>query len=192
MLFSFLCLNSVCGQNWNFSKEKDGIKLFTGLYPGERIKSYRGIAVINAEPSRTFAVLEDVYHTDWWDKNISVIRVLSYERNKSARYYLVYDLPWPVIDRDLCVDVSVVFTITSKTGTIIARPSPNCIPTNSDQVRITAYRQSWEVKPAENGKTLVILEGFVDPGGSIPDWISNMLIIDAPYKIIRDLKKKLE
>lgn len=187
-----LILQSVVGQNWNFSKEKDGIRLFTGQYPGEKIKSYRGITVINADPQRVFSVLEDVYHTDWWDKNISLIRVLSYEKTKSARYYLVYDLPWPVTDRDLCVDVSVVFNTLTNSGMIIARPSEGCMPKNSDKVRITAYRQSWEVKPADNGKTYVVLEGFVDPAGSVPDWLSNMLIVDAPYKIIRDLKKKFK
>jgi hypothetical protein len=40
--------------------------------------------------------------------------------------------------------------------------------------------------------THVVLEGFVDPAGSIPDWISNMLITDSPIKVISGIKERLE
>jgi hypothetical protein len=32
----------------------------------------------------------------------------------------------------------------------------------------------------------------VDPAGSIPDWISNMVIVDSPYKVMSELKHRLE
>ena len=81
-------------------------------------------------------MIEDVNNTDWWDKNISQIKVLNYEKNKKARYYLIYDLPWPVIDRDLCVDVSVDYNPETGAGKITALPLPGLIPENKSMVRI--------------------------------------------------------
>ncbi|MCK7521462.1 MAG: hypothetical protein MZV64_29130 [Ignavibacteriales bacterium] len=50
------------------------------------------------------------------------------------------------------------------------------IPERNGMVRIKDYWQSWIIKPIDKDMTHVILEGFVDPAGTIPDWISNFLI----------------
>ncbi len=36
--------------------------------------------------------------------------------------------------------------------------------------------------------THIVLDGYVDPAGTIPNWISNMLITEAPIKAINGLK----
>jgi hypothetical protein len=179
-------------QSWNFIKEKDGIKIYTRKEPGKTIKSYKGIAVIKAPAEKVFALLENVNNTDWWDKNFNQIRVLKYEKNRMAQYYLVYDLPWPVSDRDLCVSVTV--TIDSLTGVrrITAVPLPGVIPEKKDLIRIRNYQQSWTVKPAGKGLSLVILEGYLDPAGTIADWLTNMLIVDSPLKVIGGVKERMK
>ena len=83
-------------QSWNFIKEKDSIKIYTRIESGKSLKSYRGITTINAPVEKIFAVMEDINNTDWWDKNLTQIKVLLYEKDKRARYYLVYELPSPV------------------------------------------------------------------------------------------------
>jgi len=101
--FATLVLSStMAAQSWDLIKEKDGIKIYTRREVGKSLKSYKGVADINAPAEVVFALIEDVNNTDWWDKNFNRIKVLQYEKNKRAQYYLIYDLPWPVIDRDLC------------------------------------------------------------------------------------------
>jgi len=56
-------------------------------------------------------------------------------------------------------------------------------------VRIKDYRQTWTIIPAGKEMTHIVLEGFVDPAGTIPNWISNMLIIESPTKAISGLKE---
>lgn len=183
----------MAAQSWDFIKEKDGVKIYTHKEAGKSPKSFRGVAEINAPAEKVFALMEDINNTDWWDKNITQIKVLLYEKNKRAQYYLVYDLPWPVTDRDLCVDV--LITIDSVTGErkINAVSLNGVIPERNDMVRIKDYRQTWTIMPAGKEMTHLELEGFVDPAGSVPNWISNMLIIDSPFKSIdnvRELMKK--
>jgi hypothetical protein len=179
-------------QSWEFVKEKNGIKIYTRTKAGEALKSYKGITVIHAPAEKVFALIEDVNNTDWWDKNLTQIKVLRYEKYKHAKYYLVYDLPWPVTDRDLCVDVMVTVDPVTGIGRISASPLPGVIPERDDMIRIKNYRQTWTVTPAGKDSSLVVLEGYVDPAGTIPEWVINMLITDSPVKIINGIKIRME
>jgi hypothetical protein len=179
-------------QSWDFVKEKDGIRIYTRKEPGKTIKSYKGVADIHAPAGRVFALIENVNNTEWWDKNFNQIRVLQYKKFTMAQYYLVYDLPWPVTDRDLCVDVATTWNPVTGEGTITATPLPGIIPEHGEMVRIKAYRQTWTVKPKGSDWSHVVLEGYLDPAGTIPDWVTNMIINDSPVKVITELKKRLE
>jgi hypothetical protein len=182
----------ILAQSWEFAKEKDGIKIYTRKDAGKSLKSYKGVTDIKAPAEKVFALLEDVNHTDWWDKNLSQIKVILYEKYKRAKYYLVYDLPWPITDRDLMVDVTASFDPVTGSGTITAVPLPDAVPECKDLIRIKEYRQSWMVKPAGKDLTNVVLEGYVDPAGSIADWLINMLIVDSPFKIMSGVKQRME
>jgi hypothetical protein len=135
--------------------------------------------------------MEDFNNTDWWDKNLTQIRLLLYEKDKRAQFYMVYDLPWPVKDRDLCVDVTITIDPESGERKITIVSVNGVIPERNDKVRIKDYRQTWTIEPAGKGMTHVVLDGFIDPAGSIPDRIYNMLIIDLPVKAISGLKDEM-
>jgi hypothetical protein len=190
--FTLMLSCSMAAQSWDFIKEKDGIKIYTRKEAGKSLKSYKGVTDINAPAEKVFALLEDVNNTDWWDKNLTQIKVLFYEKGKKAQYYLVYDLPWPVIDRDLCVDVTITFDPVSGERKISAVSLNGVIPEHNDMVRIKNYWQTWSVIPAGKEITHVVLEGSVDPAGRIPDWISNIVIIESPFKAISGVKERME
>jgi hypothetical protein len=190
MILALSC--SVIAQSWNFIKEKDGVKLYTQKETGKSLKSYKGVADIKAPADKVFAMIEDVNHTEWWDKNLNQIRVMLYEKNKRARYYLIYNLPWPVTDRDLCVDVKVTIDPVTGESKLTASPLPGLVPARADMIRITEYRQTWTVRPAGKNQAHVELEGFVDPAGSIPDWICNMIIVDSPLKAMSEIRRRME
>jgi hypothetical protein len=195
ILISFLTLINSCSivaQTWYFVKEKDSIKTYIRKESGRSLRSYKGITDIHAPAEKVFELIENVNNTDWWDKNFSKIKVLHYEKNKSAQYYLVYDLPWPVIDRDLCVDVTVKIDPLTGVSVITANPLTGVIPNRHDMIRIKDYHQTWTIIPVSKELTHVILEGYIDPAGTIPNWISNMLIIDSPIKVISGVKNRLE
>lgn len=187
-----LMSGSLAAQSWNLVKEKNGVQIYTRKEDGKTLKSYKGTAVIKAPAARIFSMIEDVNHTDWWDKNINQIKVLHYEKNKRAKYYLLYDLPWPVTDRDLYVDVTASFDTLTGVYKVTAKPLGVTGTEKHGIIRIKEYWQTWTIKSAGKELSLVTLEGHVDPAGSIPDWISNMVIVDSPMKIINDVKQRME
>jgi hypothetical protein len=192
MFFSTLILPcSMAAQSWNFIKEKDGIKIYTRVENGKSLKSYRGVTDINAPAEKIYTILEDINNIDWWDKDLTDIKVLLYEKDRRVKYYMVYKSPWPVKDRDLCVDVTITIDPVTIERRINAVALNGIIPERKNMVRIKDYRQTWTIIPAGIEMTHVVLEGFVDPAGIIPVWFSNKLIIESPIKAISGLKERM-
>lgn len=183
---------SMAAQSWDFIKEKDGIKIYTRIETGKTLKSYRAVTEINAPAEKIFTLMEDINNTDWWDKKLTQIKVLLYEKNRRAQYYMVYELPWPVTDRDLCVDVSITTDQMIGEYKINAVALNGVLPERDDRIRIKDYLQTWTITPAGKDLTYIVLEGYVDPAGTIPKWISNMLIIESPIKAISGLRDAME
>lgn len=192
ILFSLVFSGSLGAQSWNFIKERDGIKIYTRKDPGSSLKSFKGVTDIHASVEKVFNLIGNVKNLDWWDKNLREINVLYFEKEKRSQYYLVYDSPWPVTDRDLCVDATITTDPVTGTRTIYSVPLLNMVPENHKYVRIKDYWQSWVLTPVGKDLVHVVLEGYVDPAGSVPDWIYNMVITDTPLKIIRGIKQRLE
>lgn len=195
-VYLFLLIQALTGsliaQAWNLVKEKEGIKVYTRQEPGRTLKGFKGEGLIQAPAEKIFSLIEDINHTDWWDPSLSEIKVLSYEKNKRARYYLVYDTPWPVTDRDLCVDVTVTMDVVKHVYSVAAVSVSNVVAERNDRVRIKEYRQSWRITSVGANTANVILEGYVDPAGNIPSWLSNMVVTESPMNAIRGVKQRME
>ena len=196
MLLGFLAVVNfsveIQAQKWDFIKEKEGIKIYTRKEPGNVLKSFRGEVDLHTGMDKVCNLIGNVKNVDWWDKNLREINVLLYEKDKHIQYYLVYGAPWPVTDRDLCVDATITTDPVTGIRTIYSVPLFNVIPENPEYVRIKNYWQKWVIQDMQNGTIHVYLEGYVDPAGSVPNWIYNMVITDTPLKIMRGIKQRLE
>jgi hypothetical protein len=131
-------------------------------------------------------------NVDWWADDISEIKILLYEKGKHVQYYLVYDVSWPITDRDLAVDAFITTDPVTGVRTVEAKPLPNVVPERTDRIRIKKYWQNWTITPKPDGTIHIVLEGFVDPGGSIPAWLYNMVITETPMKVIKSVKTHTE
>jgi len=192
----FLVLNIISeaasAQSWEFSKEKDGIKIYIRKEPGKTIKSFKGVTDIHAPAEKIYTLIEDANHTDWWDKGITQVKVLLYEKDRRAQFYMVYDLPWPITDRDLCVDATVFIDKATGVSRITSVSAPALAPAEEDPIRIRDYRQTWTITPTGKESAHVELEGYADPAGSVPDWLTNMLLTDSPLKTIGEVRRRVE
>lgn len=189
-IVNIFLLNHAKAQNWTFIKEVDGIKIFTQNEFGSSLKSYRGETDINASMEKVCALLGTAKNLDWWSEDVTNIKILEYKDQKFIQYYFIYDMPWPVTDRDLVVESIIKMDTATGIYTVSSKPLLKKIPVNTELVRINKYRQKWTVQPQGNGKVHVILEGLIDPGGNLPAWVLNMLITEMPLKTIRLLRER--
>jgi len=184
--------SSLFGQTWEFVKEKDGVKIYSRQEPGRNLKSFKGVTEIKESAEKVFARIEDVNHTEWWDKNLSQIKVLLYEKNKRAQYHIVYATPWPIKSRDLYADVTVNINQVTGERKISAVPLIGAPPQSKEFIRIKDYRQEWTVIPVNNYLTHVELEFYVDPDDKLPEWLLNMVFIESPVNTIKGLIQQIE
>jgi hypothetical protein len=192
LLVCFSASGDILSQNWKFVKEKYGIKVYTAIETSSSLKMFRGVADLKTSVDKVFAIVGNVRSTDNWDKSIKELRVLSSDAGREFSYYLIYSIPWPLQNRDLCVEATISHD--SATGDVIiyARSRPQLVPENSDLVRIRNYWQKWIIHPLDKDHIRLILEGFADPGGNIPSWLYNMVITDTPINMIHDIRLRVE
>jgi len=181
---------SVVAQSWNFVKEQDGIKIYTRKELHSSLKSYKGEAIFHASMEKVCMLLGTANNFDWWDKGFSTIKVLYYKNQKIIQYYFIYDMPWPVADRDLTVESVIKMDTASGKYTVSSRPIMKAVSQNPDLVHITNYWQIWTVQVADKEHLHVTLEGAIDPGGNIPSWLYNLLVTEMPLKTIQSLRDR--
>ena len=184
--------SALSAQTWNCIKEKEGIKIYTRTPDHSNFKCFKGETVFHTTMEKLSRYIGNVENVDWWDKNVKEIKVLTFEPDKLVRYYLVYDVPWPMNDRDLCVEAKITVDPITGEKTVSAKPLPDAVPERKGIVRIRNYWQKWTLKPTGNNTIQAVLEGFVDPGGNVPSWLYNMVIVDTPLKVMRGIKKLVE
>ena len=177
-------------QNWEFVKEKEGIRLYVAKAGTSGVKSFRGEVTFRGDFSGIISMIGNPSNLAWWGDDVKQIEVLEYIPGERIRYYFVYDVPWPFSDRDLVADVKLGEDPVTGIRTVFSKPLKNRIPEHPDLVRVTDFWQKWTLRPLAEGMISVTLEGFIDPAGSVPAWLYNMVIIDKPYYLLRQVRER--
>jgi hypothetical protein len=189
-LFSLIFSCNLRGQSWEYVKEKDGIKLYTRNELNSTFKAFKGEVIFKANIEKVNLLVGDADNLDWWDKDIVFIKVLDFKRNNYIQYYIIYDLPGPLSNRDLALDARISIDPVTGVRTVVAKPLLNVVPEKKDLVRIKKYWQKWTIQPLDKGYVRVTLEGFVDPNGNVPAWIHNMVVPEMPLKALQALRER--
>jgi hypothetical protein len=109
--------------------------------------------------------------------------------SETERYVYSYNnIPWPVSDRDALAHVTWQQDPADLTVTMLAVPTDGILAETKKAVRIIDGVTSWTFKPLSDGQVHVISEAHIDPRGPVPAWLTNMLLIDAPFETMISLR----
>lgn len=189
-LWSFT--NNVKSTDWLLRKDKEGIKIFTREASNTNIKEVKAVLMINASVSKITAAIVDVENYSNWMENIMNPKIL--EKVNENDYYLYYEVeaPWPTDNRDIVNHTVITYDQTNNLTLVTSVTAPDYIEEKENTVRITLSEGSWELKELSENKVEITHRLLVSPGGSIPDWIINMFIVNHPYEMHLNLRKMLE
>ena len=73
-----------------------------------------------------------------------------------------------------------------------AKRSEKLVAKTSSAIRIINAFSQWHFTPLDDGKVMVESFAHIDPNGSTPAWITNMLLVDSPYKTMINMRKIIE
>jgi hypothetical protein len=188
-----VCLGSVPASaedasGWQRVRERDGIVSYRRERPGQALAAVRARATFDADLWTVLAVLEDVDRASEWTANCLEMRKL---RGVSHRDMLVYartDVPWPVRDRDVVTRVTT--TILSLSQVVVEIHAVHHLPEHSGVVRIPALDARYAFHLRSDGKVEVEYMIEVDPGGTLPDWVKNLVGRDLAHETLGRLRTR--
>ena len=69
---------------------------------------------------------------------------------------------------------------------------PDYIPEVQGEIRVPELAGLWKLSPRGDGRTEGIYEMRGEPGGSVPSWLANSFVVDAPLETLRTLRAVAE
>lgn len=190
LIIGCLLLLPLFQDEWELRKEKDGIKVFTMESESSPIKSFKAEANFKTTPDRLLKVLKDLpNYPKWIDKCESGI-VIEYINDDDYYIHTKIRMPFPVEDRDLVQHV-VIDRNHSKGIYVEIESSPEYISEEESYIRMPYAAGYWLLIPIDEDSTSVEMVSTNDPGGSIPKWIVNAMIVGTPFRMMENLRTYL-
>ncbi|MCP1624709.1 START domain-containing protein [Pseudomonas nitroreducens] len=172
--------------DWKLAKDADGVQVYLSDVPGSRYKSFRGVTLVKADVATLGHLQENLRVSCAWLYSCAQMSLLKYS-DAAIWVYLDTKLPWPAAPRDLVLKVS---TEETPDGGMIRRlqADPDYIPPVKDRIRVPSVSGTWQMVPKGPKLTEVTYEMRGEPGGSVPSWLANQFVVDAPFESLRMLK----
>ena len=177
-------------EDWKVAKDEDGIKVSLSEVPGSQYKAYQGVTLINAPVAEISALQEDVAGACAWIYECKTQKLLKHEGDKSWTY-TQFNTPWPVTPRD---SVPLVTTNEASDGTLTRtlEGQPTYLPEEKGFVRVAQVKGFWKLVPKGANQTEVTYQVHTEPGGSVPSWLANKFVVDAPFNTLKALKERAQ
>ncbi|MDF3863271.1 START domain-containing protein [Pseudomonas denitrificans (nom. rej.)] len=171
---------------WTLAKNQDGVQVYLSEVPGSRYKSFRGVALVKADVATLGHLQENLRVSCAWLYSCAQMRLLKYS-DEAIWVYLDTKLPWPAAPRDLVLKVR---TEETPDGGMIRhlQAAPDYLPPVKDRIRVPSVSGTWQMVPKGPKLTEVTYEMRGEPGGSVPSWLANQFVVDAPFESLRMLK----
>jgi len=177
-------LRATATNEWVMIKNdrRQNIKAWSKMEEGKRLRSFKieGFANTSMEQLARTMVDADNYKRFFWECYES--RLLKVASPTEFYAYLKINIPNPVPDRDITLH-GVIEPYTKKNGYMMFRFSavPSFLPLTPNLVRVPEYTFWVKLTPIDAKQVRFDMEGFVDPGGSVPIWAVNFMQRAAPY-----------
>jgi hypothetical protein len=190
-LFALAASDIIAQREWTLKKDADSVKVYTSHTEESAFKSIKAIFTVNTTMSQLASMVWNVERYDEWQYNTIVCKTLKKINEHEMIYYAEIEAPWPITNRDMVVRLKVSQNDSTKVLTIDTVSEPAFIPEDEDLVRVPMSKAQWIVAPAGENKVSVEYTIQIDPGGSVPAWMVNMVCVEAPYESFTKLRSKI-
>jgi len=171
-----------------FHDTDQDIKIFTRVVAGSPVKEFKGITHVKTTASAFVALQRDVDVATQWLNDLRRLEVVDSPADNENVIYTIHDAPWPVSDRDSYVR-SVMSADSAGVVTLTMTAEPDFAKKNKGYVRISSLQGSWVISPQPDGMIEVVYQVHSNPGGSLPTWATNSIVVDTPLKTLRNFRK---
>lgn len=188
--FTLVFAAAAQAEDWQVAKDEDGIKVSLSEVAGSKYKAYRGVALIKAPVARIVALQEDVAGACAWIHECKSQKLVD-RKGDEAWTYTQFKAPFPVTDRDSYIHVT---TTRNADGSVTRtlQGVPTYKPEEKGYVRVAQVEGFWKLVPKGADQTEVTYQVHTEPGGSVPSWLANKFVVEAPFNTLKALKDHAE
>jgi len=181
---------SAQAESWVVAKDEEGVKVSLSEVAGSKYKAYRGETVIKASVAKLRAMQEDVAGACTWIHECKAQKLLKHQGDQTWTY-TQFNTPWPVTPRDSVLHIT---TVDGSDGSVTRNlaGAANYVPEEKGFVRVAQVEGFWKMVPQGANQTQVIYQVHTEPGGSVPSWLANKFVVDAPFNTLKALRAKAE
>jgi ribosome-associated toxin RatA of RatAB toxin-antitoxin module len=175
---------------WILESERDGIKIYTRVVRGSKLKQVRAIVSVHVSMETVVRALTDYPNYHKWMNNVTESYVVDHPADSVHYVYRFEDAPWPVQNR-YHVDKMIV-AMHEKSATLEFKSMPNYMDKSEQAIEIQRFEGSWKVSEVSQNECQIEYILDENPGGYVPQWLVNYMAIDAPFKTLSNLRERLE
>lgn len=189
--FSFAQAQQSYGE-WNeetYEEDLD-IRVFTREVANSELKEFKGVTHIKAPVSAFVALLKDTAVSTEWMKDVVEYEVLDEVSETESLVYTVNAAPWPVTNRDAVIR-SHMSQDENQVVTVKLSAEPEGKAKNEDYVRMPELTGFWQFTPQQEGVVEVVYQVHANPGGSLPTWLVNSIVVETPLETLTNLHEKV-
>ncbi|UZE96969.1 START domain-containing protein [Alkalimarinus alittae] len=175
--------------DWEEQTTEGSITIYTRPHPNSNFKAFKAVTIIDAPINNLMAVMANPKSCMEWVLGCTVASAFD-EKSFNDRYaYSVNDMPWPFKDRDYVLHIKT--SNDPKSGIIYmhmnATDHKKAISDEYERVHVAQTIYSFE--PLEDNKTKMTWLQHTEPGGMLPGWLVNALIVDIPVQSLQALER---
>ena len=186
---ALLAISGAQAAQWHLVKDEAGIQVYLQQVPGSSFQAFRGVTRIRVDMPRLLALQDDVSAACAWIHACSEQKLLKQEGELSWAYSR-FHTPWPVQPRDSILQVTTTRDADGRV-TRTLHGVADYLPPQQGFVRVSKVEGFWSLIPRE-GEVEVIYQVHSEPGGSVPAWLANSFVVDAPFNTLQGLRQLAE
>ena len=145
--------------------------------------------IVRADIARIRSLQEDVQGSCAWIHQCKEQQLI---RRDGAKNWMhtYFSPPWPVTARDSLIEV----TTEEREGIVVRhlKGVPELLPEEKGFVRVARVDGYWKLEQLDGQQVKVTYQLHSDPGGSVPSWLANSFVIDAPFNTLKGLRRLAE
>lgn len=173
---------------WSLRKEAGDSRIYTTDQNDSSFQAFKAETLLDAPIEAVMAVMVNPASCVEWVLNCTESYSVG-KGNFHDRYaYSVYDMPWPVTDRDYVLNIRTRGNEISGEILMEMSATPGKRAENNSRVRVNRSDTLYRFIP-EGGKTRMIWLQHTDPNGALPGWLVNTLLVDIPVSSMEELER---
>jgi hypothetical protein len=175
---------------WKLEFDKEGIKVYTRHVDGSAFKEFKADMVMDGKLSEIADIIADVERFPEWSYKTASVKIIRKE-GTTIQYFYVSDTPKFLKTRVAFFESKkTIDPITNEITFSLINIQGNQ-PISESEILIPTMKGYWKLTPLGDNKVRVMMQMLTEPGGIIPAWLANLVVVDSPFVTLKGLRTQL-